>query len=170
MTAADRPPLGRPVQIAYAVADVRAAARHRSETTGAGPFVVVEHIPLASAHVAGAPAVFDHSSAYGQWGDVMVELVQEHTPPLVAPGRVHHLAFMVAALPAAINWCAEQGWPPLLRAETSTGQAFAFMDARADLGHLVELYEPSDRLLAFYAAVAAAAEGWDGRDPVRPAR
>ena len=39
---------------------------------------------------------FDHSSAYGQWGDVMVELVEEHTPPLVAPGSgVHHLAFIV---------------------------------------------------------------------------
>jgi hypothetical protein len=125
---------------------------------------------LASAHVAGAPAVFDHSSAYGQWGDVMVELVQEHTPPLVAPGRVHHLAFMVAALPAAMAWCVERGWPELLLAETSTGQAFAFMDARDDLGHLVELYAPSDRLLAFYAAVADAAEGWDGRQPVRPAR
>ena len=54
MSAAGRPPLGRPVQIAYAVADVRAAARHRAETTGAGPFVVVDHIPLASARVDGA--------------------------------------------------------------------------------------------------------------------
>ena len=167
MSAAGRPPLGRPVQIAYAVADVRAAARRRSETTGAGPFVVVDHIPLASARVDGAPGTFDHSSGYGQWGDVMVELVQEHTPPLVAPGRVHHLAFMVGALSAAMAWCVERGWPELLLAETRTGQAFAFMDARADLGHLVELYEPSERLLAFYAAVAAAAEGWDGREPVR---
>jgi hypothetical protein len=31
----------------------------------------------------------------------------------------------------------------------------------------VEIYEPSDRLLAFYASVADAATGWAGDDPVR---
>ncbi len=146
------------MQVAYAVADVRAAADRWATTTGAGPFFVIEHIPLTAARVGGAPGVFDHSSAYGQWGSVMVELVQEHTAPLVEPGSgVHHLAFMVQSLPAAQAWCAQLGWPELLWASTGGGQEFAFMDARHELGHLVELYEPSERLLAFYAKVAAAA-------------
>ena len=41
-------------------------------------------------------------------------------------------------------------------------------DAVADLGHMFELYEPNERLVGFYAMVARAADGWDGRDPVRP--
>lgn len=146
------------MQIAYAVADVHAAVARRSVATSAGPFFVIEHIPLAVARIRGAEGEFDHSSAYGQWGSVMVELVEEHSPPLVEPGTgVHHLAFMVESLPAAQAWCVEQGWAELLWARTSGGQEFAFMDARAELGHLVELYEPSPSLLAFYAKVAAAA-------------
>jgi catechol 2,3-dioxygenase-like lactoylglutathione lyase family enzyme len=162
-----RPPLGRPVQVAYAVTDVRRAAASFAERTGAGPFFVVEHIAVSSAHVRGQIGAFDHSSAYGQWGEVMVELVEEHSPPLVAPGRVHHLAFMVPSLAEAEAWCLGHGWPEVLLATTTGGQQFAFHDATSGLGHLVELYEPSDRLRAFYVFVATAAGGWDGADPVR---
>jgi hypothetical protein len=163
-----RGPLGAPVQIAYAVVDVHDAAARRHASTGAGPFVVADHIPLASSRVHGVSAAFDHSSAYGQWGSVMVELVVEHSPPIVEPGSgVHHLAFIVPSLTDAMTWCADQGWAEALWAQTSTGQEFALMDARADLGHLVELYEPSAGLLAFYAHIAALADGWDGSNPVR---
>jgi catechol 2,3-dioxygenase-like lactoylglutathione lyase family enzyme len=163
-----RSPLDRIRQIAYAVTDVADAAERFARRTGAGPFFVVEHIPVASAVVFGEPRPFDHSSAYGQWGDVMVELVAEHTPPIVAPGSgVHHVACWVDSLDAGIAWGAAQGWPTALLAETTAGQRFAFLDARAELGHLVELYEPTERLVAFFARVAAAAEGWDGSDPVR---
>ena len=44
---------------------------------------------------------------------------------------------------------------------------YAFHDSRADLGHLLEVYEPSPGLLALYATVAEAARSWDGDDPVR---
>jgi hypothetical protein len=171
MSTADRSPLGAPVQIAYGVTGLEAAAARFSASTGAGPFVMVEHIALRSARVRGTAGEFDHSSAYGQWGPIMVELVEEHTPALMAPGSgVHHMAFMVPRLDDAAAWCEHQGWPELLRAETSGGQVFAFHDAREQLGHLVELYEPSDRLLGFYRSVATSAHGWDGTDPVRRLR
>ena len=137
-------------------------------TTGAGPFFVNEHIAVTSSRVHGAASPFDHSSAYGQWGDVMVELVEEHTPPIVEPAPgIHHVAFLVPDTASAVAACVEQGWPEALWADTASGMSFAFCDARADLGHLVELYEPRERLLGFYAMVAAAAQDWDGSDPVR---
>jgi catechol 2,3-dioxygenase-like lactoylglutathione lyase family enzyme len=163
----DRSPLAEPVQIAYACSDVVRAAELFSASSGAGPFFVIEHIALAACRVWGRDASFDHSSAYGQWGRVMVELVEEHTPPLVEPGSIHHIAFMVDSLVDAAAWCDRRGWPEMLRAATASGQQFAFHDATGELGHLVELYEPTDRLTAFYAMVAAAAEGWSGIDPVR---
>ena len=157
----------RPVQIAYPVDDVVVAAERFSARTGAGPFFVMRHIAVAASRVHGVPAAFDHSSAYGQWGDVMVELVQEHTPPLVTPGSgVHHMAFMVPDLDGALADAQAQGWHEVLWAATATGQQFAF--ARApELGHLIEMYEPSERLLGFYARIAEAASGWDGSEPVR---
>ncbi|MFM8649581.1 MAG: VOC family protein [Actinomycetota bacterium] len=149
--------LGHPVQIAYAVdpdVDLATAADDFRRRTGAGPFVIAEHIALASAEIAGRPESFDHSSAYGQWGAVMVELVQEHTPPVIGRSHgLHHLAYLVESLDATVLTCRRNGWPPLLDAITAGGQRFVFCDALESLGHLVELYEPSAPLLAFYEHV-----------------
>lgn len=146
--------LGRPVQIAYSAngpETLAQAAKDFRRRTGAGPFVLAEHIELDHCHIDGHESIFDHSSAYGWWGDVMVELVREHTPPIgPSPGGLHHLAFMVDDLGTGISWCQQQGWPLRLRAQTAGGQEFVFCDARDDLGHLIEMYEPSDRLVAFY--------------------
>lgn len=159
--------LGAPVQVAYAVTDVARAASLFSKQTGAGPFFVAHHIAIESARVHGEPAIFDHSSAYGQWGPLMVELIEEHSPPLVRTPALHHVAFMVPDLTAAIVACASHGWPETLWARTGTGQQFAFCDARHQRGHLVELYQPTPRLSAFYVMVADAAREWDGSRVVR---
>lgn len=169
--------LGRPVQIAYAVRDARAAATVWAERDGAGPFFVNEHIPVTNVRYRGqAGASFDHTSAYGQWGDVMVELVQDHT---VGPSAVrdvvgvggeglHHLAFMVDDLAATQAALTARGWPEAMWAEVAgSGTAFVFHDATAELGHMIELYVGSPGLRGFYAMVAGAAQDWDGSDPVR---
>ena len=169
------PVLGAPVQVAYAVRDVRAAAARWAERDGAGPFFVNEHIPVVNVRYRGAPGAFDHSSAYGQWGDVMVELVQDHTAgpsavrDVVGEGGegLHHVAFFVDDLDAAQAVLAARGWPEAMRAETASGAVFVFHDATAELGHMIELYVGSPGLRGFYAMVAAAARGWDGADPVR---
>ena len=89
-----------PVQIAYHVPDAEAAAHAYSQAFGWGPFFLLEHIPLASCLYRGAPAPFDHSSAYGQAGEVMVELISQHddSPSVLRDlfrrdeVGVHHLA------------------------------------------------------------------------------
>jgi hypothetical protein len=50
---------------------------------------------------------------------------------------------------------------------TQSGTAYAFVDARRDYGHMLELYEPSELLTGFYAMVADAANEWNGSDPIR---
>ena len=176
MSAAKEPfVLGPPVQIAYAVPDARAAAAQWAASCGAGPFFVREHIPLVDVEVRGVPASFDHSSAYGQWGTVMVELVQDHTvgpSPVrerfgVGESGLHHLAFFVDDHVSASAAMAARGWAEALFAQTSSGQGFAFHDATATLGHMVEIYEGTPRLRGFYSMVAHASLGWDGSRPVR---
>ncbi|MDZ7910731.1 MAG: hypothetical protein U5N21_19480 [Rhodococcus sp. (in: high G+C Gram-positive bacteria)] len=46
-------------------------------------------------------------------------------------------------------------------------QQFAFHDARPQLGHLLEIYEPRPSIVELYRRVADAATNWDGIDPVR---
>ncbi len=153
----------RAVQIAYAVSDVDEAAASFAARFGAGPFVFGRHIPLAFARIGGEDSVFDHSSAYGQWGSVMVELVQVHdagTGPVGAKIKrssgLHHVACFVDDLDAAQATLTELGLPEAMLAGTSTGTRFAFHDG-GELGHFIELYEPSPGLLAFYASVRDAA-------------
>ncbi len=170
--------LGPPVQIAYAVTDLDVAARQWTERFGAGPFFVNEHIAVVNVRYRGAAGSFDHSSAYGQWGEVMVELVKDHTvgpspvADVVGPGGtgLHHLAYFVDDLATAQSGLCRLGWPEALRAQTPSGFAFAFHDAVGTVGHMIEIYEATPALRGFYTMVREAAVGWDGSYPVRRRR
>ena len=146
-----------------------------SATLGAGPFHVIDHIELAWAELRGQPGDFVHTSAYGQWGDVMMELVQQDSDgpspfrDMYAPGEegIHHVATIVDDLAAAYRHYEELGFEVASRAETRTGTEFAFIDTVAALGHMVEIYERSEGLVGFYDMVRASARGWTGANPVR---
>ena len=70
-------PIIRPVQMAYFVGDIRASARWAAQTLAAGPFFVIDRIELEWGEHRGKRCDFLHSSAYGQWGEVMLEFVQQ---------------------------------------------------------------------------------------------
>lgn len=164
-------------QIAYFGPDARAAAAHHSQVYGSGPFFVADHIPLRRAVHRGVERTLDHTSAYGQWGPIMVEFVQQNNPGPSAfhdvypegSGRsgIHHVALFVDDIHAAIVAHNAQGQETALYAEMNDGFAFAMIDARATLGHMIELYQPVPSLTGFYDMVAAAAKKFDGSNPVR---
>ena len=157
--------IGPPVQLAWVVTDVDVAAADFADRYGAGPFVVARHIEVVDVVHRGVPGRFDHSSAYGQWGELMVELVQQHgddPSPVTEHGagpQLHHVAHLVDDLDDALARCADAGLATAFTARTAGGLAFAFVDARPVLGHFLELYEPSDVLVAFYARVRSLAAG-----------
>lgn len=165
-------------QLAYFVPDIRAAALAHSRAFGSGPFLILDHVSLTRSEHRGVSQLLDHSSAYGQWGELMVEFVVQHNrdpsafhdlyPPDSGRFGLHHTALFADDLAAAIARFEGERIPLAQIAETATGTAFAFVDACATLGHMIELYEPSPTLTGFYAMVAAAARDWDGRDPLRP--
>jgi hypothetical protein len=132
------------------------------------PFFIVDHVPLSTCRVDGAVGTFDHSSAYAQWGQLMVELLQtHHGGPVGEIVGVHHLAFFVDNMERAATQLTAAGCREVLHATTERGTAFAFHEARPQLGHLVEIYEPSPGLQRFYTLVRDAATTWDGRDAIR---
>ena len=152
--------LGRPVQVAYAVGNL-ASGIERWQARGVGPFVVRPHIPVDESVVFGTHQRFDHSSAFAWWGppgsdSVMVELICEHPGDagrqLVPISGMHHLAFFVDDFETAAAALTDHGWPPALRARAGATW-FGFHDARDELGHFVEIYEPSPGLLGFYDTV-----------------
>lgn len=161
--------LGAPVQIAYAVDDVDRAATSWA-ARGVGPFYVREHIEVTNVRIRGQASRFDHSSAYGQWGDLMIELIHQHdagAEPVVGVAGIHHVAHFVDDFEDAVTRLTASGHGEVLYAETTTGMPFAFHDGGAERGHLIEIYERTAPLARFYEMVRAASVGWDGVDPVR---
>ena len=165
---------GSAVQIAYVVDDPEATARAWAHDFGAGPFFLNRHIPVTDVVHRGKASSFDHTSAYGWWGSIMVELFCQHNDDPTAiterftrgTGGLHHMACIVPSLDGALDRAASMG---LVVAQSAKAGAttFVFVDDVARHGHYWELYESSPGLLGFYAMVRAAHENWDGRDPVR---
>jgi hypothetical protein len=164
-----------PVQLAYHVPHPSTAARAYSAAFGWGPFFLMEHIALTRCVYRGRPAAFNHSSAYGQAGDVMIEFIAQHGDGLSAlrdmyePSQcgLHHVASFVPDLAATVAAFRARGYEAALEARTSTGVDFVMIDTSRELGHMIELYEPVNQLRRFYEYVRKASDGWDGRDPVR---
>jgi hypothetical protein len=168
-------PAASAVQIAYHVPDPERAAVELSQRFGWGPFFYFEHIPLARCRYRGSPAAFDHSSAYGQAGELMVELITQHddSPSVLrdiyardAVG-IHHVAHFVPSLAAAVEDARCANIEIALEACTATGTAFVMLDLTRQLGHMIEIYEGRGELIKFYRYVRRAADGWDGSLPLR---
>jgi Glyoxalase/Bleomycin resistance protein/Dioxygenase superfamily len=168
---------GPVVQIAYVVTDPEQAALRWHHRHGAGPFFFREHIEVSDVVHRGTPSTFDHSSAYGWCGDVMIELFLQHdrSPSAVterfAAGEtgLHHVACFVPNLDRALAATTDVGMSVATTAVAGSLR-FAFVDDRKTSGHYWELYEPTPHLVAFYAAVRAAANDWDGTQPFRYGR
>jgi hypothetical protein len=160
--------------VAYFVPDILAAAKTWSTTWGAGPFFVLENIPLDDVRYRGAPSALDHSSAYGQLGDLMIELVQQNDEgpsafhDLFRPGAqgLHHLATFAPDFEAELARYQMAGFEIATRA-SARGVPFAFVDTTATHGHMIEVYEDGPGIRGFYRWVAEAAAGWDGENPIR---
>ena len=165
---------GPAVQIAYVVNDPEASAHDWAKNFGAGPFFLNRHIPVHNVTHRGRPSAFDHTSAYGWWGSIMVELLCQHNSELTsvterfAPGTsgLHHMACIVDDLDKALAHAEHLGLSVAQSAQAGT-TTFVFVDDVARHGHYWELYQTSPGLLGFYAMVKQAHDSWDGSQPVR---
>jgi hypothetical protein len=159
------------VQVAYFVEDVVAAAEFWAREHGAGPFLVLENIPLQNVVYRGKPGELDHSSAYGQFGALMLELVQQNNDgpsafrDVYPPGQfgLHHMARFAPDLEASLEKFSGLGHATAMTA-LAGDLAFAFVDTQSSLGHMLELYQDCEAIRGFYQLVAAAAETRDGKD------
>jgi len=144
---------------------------------GAGPFFLVENVPLENVLSRGEPAEFAHNSAFGYCGGGAIELIETVS---LAPERVekgfwaprpgiHHVAYAVprtevADLRRSLD---QRGLPQYLSAQLGEVDN-TFHDASASLGHDIEVHVDCQGLREFFGMVRGGAEGWDGSEPLRP--
>ena len=172
-----RPQLDEPHHHAYVVEDIEAAVNRLADQFGAGPFFLIENVPVENVISRGEPAEFAHHSAFGQCGDAAIEVMQAVSlaPERVANAfsgplpRLQHVGYVVPppeveALRGALD---ERGLTQYLSIRVG-GAETTMHDARETLGHDLEIHADNDALRDFFAMVRAAADDWDGSDPLRP--
>jgi hypothetical protein len=163
-----------PTHIGYVVDDLRAGVARFTREFGAGPFFGMEHMEFEEVTYLGGPAVYDHSSAFGAWGPILIELTEVHDArpagfrdALVTPGAgIGHVGWLAASLPEETARLERLGLRPFHTGRTGPASAVWF-DGGALFGHPVEVLQERDEITGFYAMVHAAADGWDGSDPLR---
>jgi hypothetical protein len=161
--------------VGYVVAEIEPAVDWAVSTFTAGPFFVISHMQFEFCTFRGEPASYDHTSAFGQWGPIMIELTVVHgaNPPELAEviggaapkfGHVGMLSDDLNADSAML----EQAGMPLFHTGGAGPIAAHWHDGRPRLGHHVEILTRTPQIEGFYASIKAASEGWDGSEPLRP--
>jgi methylmalonyl-CoA/ethylmalonyl-CoA epimerase len=172
-----RPQLGEPHHYAYVVDDIAATVNRLVDQLGAGPFFLIEGVPLENVLSRGEPAEFAHNSAFGSGGGGAIELIETVSlaPKRVEQGfsgprpRIHHVGYAVppsevANLRSSLD---ERGLEQYLSSQLGEVDN-TLHDASAVLGHDIEILVDSGGLRDFFGMVRGAAEGWDGSEPLRP--
>jgi hypothetical protein len=159
----------------YVVRDIEAAMRHWIDVCGVGPWFYADKLPLTAFTFRGARHDGVHLSvALANSGDVQIELIQQRceTPSM-------YREFLAAGREGLQHW---SSWPEdyaaryrqALAAGHRIGQEgdtprgpFVYFDTEAHPGTVVEMAELTPTRRRIFDQVRAAAQGWDGRDPIR---
>ena len=171
-----RPPLDEPHHYAYVVDDIEATVRRLVDQLGAGPFFLIENVPLEKVLSRGEPAEFIHNSAFGYCGNGAIELIEpaDLAPERVEKGfsgprpRIQHIGYVVpptevTGLRSSLD---ERGLTQYLSSEFG-GVETTLHDASVALGHDIEIHVENQGLRDFFSMVRAGADDWDGSEPLR---
>jgi catechol 2,3-dioxygenase-like lactoylglutathione lyase family enzyme len=160
--------------IGYVVEDLDEAVVRFTGDHGAGPFFALEHMRFDEVTFMGEPAHYDHSSAFGSWGPLIVELsvvFAAHPAGLARAlakpgGGLGHIAWLADSLEEETARLESLGFTPFHTGRTGPASAVWF---HSPFGHPVEVLQTAPEILGFYDGIRAAGAGWDGARPLRAA-
>ena len=164
------------VQNGYVVNDLRQAAERLHALYGVGPFVGGGITELTGHLYRGAAAKpVTLRAAFVQSGELNIELIE-----ILSTGNnafrdmfgsdeegLHHVAIFADDPPAERSRLEALGYPVASEFVMEAG-TITFFDARAALGHMIELYSNDPIFKYIYAATRAAAQSWDGKNLFQP--
>lgn len=160
------------VQIGYYVPDVKQAVLQHSEIFGSGPFFLTENMKSEVIY-RGEKLNMDVSAAFGQWGDIQVEFVQQNNAEasyLTETGAygLHHFAVFVDDMDAAMAEFQAYGCEVSGYEKRQDGSyVTAMIDCKKMYGHCIEMYSAKDiSILGLFKAIRGISEGWDGTTDV----
>jgi catechol 2,3-dioxygenase-like lactoylglutathione lyase family enzyme len=162
-------------QIGYVVSDIEKSVRSFIDTLGLGPFFTVPVYPVVDyrfGSIRSSPTV---SLAITYSGPLQIELIQplgdepSFYGEILADGRPgpHYVTYWVRDLASSVADAEAHGARVVQSGGAEGAGRFAYL--REPGGTLFELLESTDMIEAWFGSMQAAAESWDGTDPIRPA-
>lgn len=170
------PSLGPPHHTAYVVDNIASTVERLVAQLGAGPFLLIEDVPLVEVRSQGSPAELAHNSAFGAHGGHPIELMEiKHAAPELVRARfdgprprVHHFGYSLDVASAETVRAALDGsGAPAYLSSRLDGPRTSLHDGSESVGHDIEIIEDGAAFREFFAMVVNASEGWDGSEPLR---
>ncbi|CAN5373990.1 VOC family protein [soil metagenome] len=160
-------------QIGFVVSDLDTALQSWL-VLGVGPWYVMRGVQQRTRY-RGAPCEVTLTIAFANSGDMQVEVIQQEddTPSIytefLAAG--HHgfnqVAYWVSDFDAALQFVQDAGWPVVWSGGEGDGVRYAYVEPPAGPAPIVEISELTEATTWLGDFVRAAAQGWDGTDPIR---
>ena len=162
------------MQVCWVVPDLRVAIESWSRTTGVGPFFWFDGVECTGGQHRGAPAEFPAvTAAIAYAGELQIELVcQDNDQPGVfrdvferRQSGLHHMALLCTDYESERDAYIDAGAELAFEGQIGNSRT-CWVDTTPTLGFMVELLEPSTMREKGFAAMRAAAQSWDGTDPI----
>jgi hypothetical protein len=163
------------IQMAYVVADLRAAIEQWSRTLRIGPWFVLEHFSGEDPVYRGQPSRADVAIAMSFAGHMNIELIQPNNDaPSVYREVVerrgygfHHWGVATWNFDAAVAQYEREGYALAFSAAVPSGGRVGYMDTTAVLPGFTEFIELGGAFEDVFGRFYRASIGWDGTDPIR---
>lgn len=165
-------------QIAYVSDDLARSLAYFTGTLGIGPWFVKSDFRIPECRDRGLETEVVVDAALASAGTLQLEVIVQKSP---APTLYSEFLAQFGATHLPHSWCA---WPEDYDATLKAARARGFrpvLEARPGLGRIAYLEHPAQPHFAYelaeytperrsiFAQIRAAAEGWDGTDPIRDA-
>jgi hypothetical protein len=167
---------GPVIQNAFVVNDLDAALDHWTRVMGVGPFFVFERVEFAEIWYRGQSAHdIDLTVAIGYWGNLQIELIRQRNDapsiytdfPAREAGGLQHMGVITESVSRDLIRLKDAGIEAVQYGITTGGLRFAYVSTNQHPGGMIELIESNPRMLKFFSKMQAAAQEWDGSEPVR---
>jgi catechol 2,3-dioxygenase-like lactoylglutathione lyase family enzyme len=162
-------------QLGYVVKDIEAAMNYWSEKLGVGPWFYNPRVPIRNYTYEGQAYEPHNSVALANSGDVQVELIQTRNDvpsmyrDFLQQGYtgLQHVAYWTQDYDADLARLLAQGFRPVMGGEVGENGRFVYVDTEFHPGTVIELSEVAGPKGKLFDMIRAAADGWDGSDPIR---
>lgn len=168
----------RVVQNAYVVPDLEAACHRLHGLFRIGPFFRLPPREIRDVVYRGrlldAPLVIEVALAMA--GDVQVELIRQTSPGPSAfrdmygehDTGLHHVAYFASDFATERRAFVDAGYEVAMEMPGRGDYRICYIDARAAVGHMIEIYPDHPMLRGLYAYVEEHTSAWDGSDLIQP--